>query len=278
MKHYLLKLFALFILLVTIPVFIFSQESYEDYLDRRYDTGRENNSGVNTDEHSKTSEDTTLSEIRPVAREDLLEDLRNAVRDEIDVSLSKERKARTKNINKNDIVNQVRSIVKEEIEDAIKLKQSRYLKRHTMEAGGFISYQTRGVDSSESDYNKILRVFPQFSYFFTSNLAITMKGEAEFNLTNKTKAYSGGIGPKFVFGITEKDTICFYADMMLGFSHNSLVNDKVGYRYSNGMGLKFLMNSGVILNAGVQLVFDNLGSTKGFQNVVVPTVGITAWF
>jgi len=39
------------------------------------------------------------------------------------------------------------------------------------------------------------------------------------------------------------------------------------------------MSNGVIINAGVQLIFDNLGeSVEGFQNIIVPTVGITAWF
>ena len=45
------------------------------------------------------------------------------------------------------------------------------------------------------------------------------------------------------------------------------------------MGIKFGMTSGLIFNAGVQLVFDNLGeNVSGFQNIIVPTIGITAWF
>jgi len=263
--------FSLIMLAVfLIQTLTFSRESYEDYLDRRYER---------VYPKKNTTRDKPLSEIRPGEREELLDDLRNAVRDEIDDSLSKERKAKKKNINKNDIVNQVRAIVKEEIEDAIKLKQSRYLRRHTIELGGFVSYQVKGVESDENDNNNILKLYPQFSYFLGSNIALTMKGEAELNLTTDTQAYSGGIGPQFVFGITKRDEICFYAEMMGGISRNSALNDKIGYRYSNGMGLKFVMNSGVILNLGVQLVFDNLGdNVTGFQNIVVPTLGITAWF
>ena len=67
--------------------------------------------------------------------------------------------------------------------------------------------------------------------------------------------------------------------MMAGVSRNSEINDKIGFRYANGMGFKFVLSSGIIFNAGVQLVFDNLGeNVSGFQNIIVPTIGITAWF
>jgi len=145
--------------------------------------------------------------------------------------------------------------------------------------GGFVSYQAKGVDSDEQDNNNILKVFPQFAFFVNNNIALAMKGEAEFNLTNDTEAYSGGAGPQFIFGITKRDDVCFYAEIMAGVSRNSQISEEIGYRYSNGFGLKFVLSSGVIFNAGVQLVFDNLGQNMtGFQTVVVPTIGITAWF
>ena len=99
-------------------------------------------------------------------------------------------------------------------------------------------------------------MFPQFALFLDNNIAFAVKGEAELNLTNNTQAYSGGAGPQFVFGITKKDDVCFYADIMAGVSRNSQVSDKIGYRYSNGFGLKFVLTSGVIFNAGVQIIFD----------------------
>lgn len=249
---------------------IYGRESYEDYMNQK-------NKVKNKDIEIKR--DKPLSEISPDDREELLDELRGAVREELDQSIKDEKKDKNKKINQAKFVDEVRSIVKEEIEDAIRIKQSKYLRRYTLELGGFVSYQAKGVDSNETDNNNILKVFPQFAFFLDNNIALAIKGEAELNLTNNTQAYSGGIGPQFVFGLTKKDDVCFYADIMAGISRNSQVSNKIGYRYSNGFGLKFVMTSGVIFNAGVQLIFDNLGNQKtGFQNVIVPTVGITAWF
>lgn len=245
---------------------IYGRESYEDYMNK-------NNKDI------EIKRDKPLSEINPDDREELLDELRGAVRDELDQSIKDDKGDKEKKINQGKFVDEVRSIIKEEIEDAIRIKQSRYLRKYTLELGGFVSYQAKGVDSSEQDNNNILKVFPQFSFFLDNNIALAVKGEAEFNLTNKTKAYSGGLGPQFVFGITKRDDICFYADIIAGISRNSEINNKIGYRYSNGFGLKFVLSSGVIFNTGVQLIFDNLGqNVSGFQNVIVPTIGITAWF
>ena len=253
-----------------IPGIISARESYEDYLERY----NKNISG-----ETVVSRDKPLSEIRPGDRDILLDELRGAVREEIDQGIVNEKTEGSRTINNNKFVEDVRRIVKEEIEDAIKIKQLRYLKRGTAEVGGFLSFQARGVDSNENDNNNILRVYPQFAYFLSNNIAIAVKGEAEFNLTNDTQAYHAGAGPQFVFGITKNDDICFYADMMAGISRNTSISDKYGYRYSNGIGLKFITVSGVIFNMGVQLVFDNLGkNAAGFQNLIVPTIGITAWF
>jgi hypothetical protein len=250
---------------------ISARESYEDYLER-YDRNRKGQSSV--------SRDRPLSEIRPGERDTLLDELRGAVREEIDQSIvNEDNKEGSRTINSNKLVEDVRRIVKEEIEDAIKIQQMRYLKGGTVELGGFLSYQARGVDSNEEDNNNILRVYPQLSIFLSNNIAFAVKGEAEFNLTTDTEAYHAGAGPQFVFGITKNDDICFYADMIAGVSRNTSISDELGYRYSNGIGLKFITMSGVIFNMGVQLVFDNLGeNATGFQNIIVPTIGITAWF
>jgi len=263
---------SIFILLILPAIFglISARESYEDYLERY----NKSNKG-----DTRITRDKPLSEIRPGERDTFLEELRGAVREEIDQSIVKERRESSQKVNNNKFVEDVRRIVKEEIEDAIKIKQSKYLKKGTFEIGGFLSYQARGVDSDKDDNNNILRVYPQLAYFLSSNIAFALKGEAEFNLTNDTQAYHAGAGPQFVFGITRNDDICFYADMMAGVSRNTQVSDKYGYRYSNGVGLKFISTSGVIFNIGVQLVFDNLGeNATGFQNIIVPTIGITAWF
>lgn len=249
---------------------IYARESYEDYMERKYRGNRQD---------IRVKRDRPLSEIDPAEREDLLDELRGAVREEIDQSIREDKGDERKRINESRFIEDVRSIVREEIEDAIKIKQGRYLKKGTVEVGGFLSYQARGVDSDKDDNNNILKIFPQFAYFLSDNVAIALKGEAEFNLTTDKQAYAGGAGPQFVFGITKRDDVCFYADMMAGVSRNTELNDKFGYRYSNGMGLKFVLTSGIIFNAGVQLVFDNLGEdVSGFQNIIVPTIGITAWF
>lgn len=257
-------------MLLLITAGINARESYEDYMDQKYRGSSDN---------IRVKRERPLSEIDPAEKEDLLDELRGAVREEIDHSIKEDKGDDKKNVNESKFIEDVRAIVREEIEDAIKIKQGRYLQSGTVEIGGFLSYQARGVDSDEEDNNNILKVFPQFAFFLGNNIAFALKGEAEFNLTTDTQAYAGGAGPQFVFGITKRNDVCFYADMMAGISRNTQINDELGYRYSNGMGLKFVMTSGVIFNAGVQLVFDNLGeSVTGFQNIIVPTIGITAWF
>ena len=258
------------ILITAIGGTLLARESYEDYIDQR---------NKNYDDDYNISRDKPLSEIKPEDREDVLDEIRGAVREEIDSSLKEEKSREKKSVIENDFVEQVRGIVREEIEDAIKIKKSKYLKPGTFEIGGFVSYQARGVDSDKEDNNNILKVFPQFAYFFDENIAFAVKGEAEFNITTGTQAYFAGLGPQYVFGVTKKEDICFYTEIMAGISRNSAINDKIGYRYSNGFGFKFIMSNGLIINAGVQLIFDNLGENKtGFQNLIVPTVGITAWF
>jgi len=250
---------------------IYGRESYEDYMDQK------NKNSYNKD--IEIRRDKPLSEINPEDREELLDELRGAVREELDQSISNEKNDRDKKINQSKFVEEVRAIVKEEIEDAIRIKQSKYLNKYTVELGGFISYQAKGVDSDENDNNNILKIFPLCAFFIDNNVALAAKGEAEFNLTTDTQAYSAGMGPQFIFGITKQDDVCFYAEIMAGISRNSEVSDEFGYRYSNGFGLKFVMTSGVIFNMGVQLIFDNLGdNVTGFQNIIVPTFGITAWF
>lgn len=267
-----MKFFSLAILLIIIiSSTIYGRESYEDYMSQ--------SDNKSSNKNIEIKRDKPLSEVRPEDREELLDELRGAVREELDESIKDEKERKDKNLNQSKFVEEVRSIVKEEIEDAIRIKQSKYLRKYTVELGGFVSYQAKGVDSDEQDNNNILKVFPQFAFFVNNNIALALKGEAEFNLTNDTQAYSGGAGPQFIFGITKRDDVCFYAEIMAGISRNSQISNEIGYRYSNGFGLKFVLSSGVIFNAGVQLVFDNLGQNMtGFQTVVVPTIGITAWF
>ncbi|MCP4132479.1 MAG: hypothetical protein GY754_16015 [bacterium] len=242
----------------------FSREHYEDY---------------RSDRKRYERRDRPLSEIREEDREDILDDLRGAVREEIDESMSKERKASKKKIDESKLIQDVRQIVREEIEDAIKIKDSAYLKAGTWEVGGFFSFQVKALAGSTADNNTKLKLFPMVSYFLLTNLALGLKGEADLNLTTGTQSYTVGLGPQFIFGIDKADEICFYTTISLGVSIDTSRSSSLGYRFANELGVKFVLTSGVILNTGLMLVFDNGGdSMTGFQNLIIPAIGITAWF
>jgi len=242
----------------------YAQKSYEDYVQVR---------------DRKMNRDRPLSEIRTGENEDVLDEVRGAVRDEIDDSISKERKASKKKIDKSKFIRDIRQIVREEIEDAIKIKGKRYLTEKTFEIGGFLSYQSKGIESNSADNNSIIKIFPMMSFFVHSNVAIWVKGAAMINLTSNTTSYNAGIGPQFIFALDRAEEICFYTTVFAGASKNSALKDSIGYRYGNELGLKFILTSGVILNLGVMIVFDNAGDkVTGFQNIIEPTIGISAWF
>lgn len=254
-----------------------SRESYEDYRDVRDTYNRRDYHGEENAEVEKR--DKPLSEQKTGEREDLLDELRGAVRDEIDDSISKERKASKKNIDRDKLIVDVKKIVREEIEDAIKIKEKRYLSFGTIEVGGFISFQALGLESSEKDINYILQLFPIFNFFVHSNIALSLKTEMNFNLTTNTQLFNINLGPMFVFGLNKDDSICFYASMYLGISMNTSISTDIGWRYSNELGIKFILTSGVTLNIGLMIIFDNGGQeVTGFSNMFVPGIGITAWF
>ncbi len=173
----------------------------------------------------------------------------------------------------------MRRIVREEIEDAIKIRDKKYLVGGTWEAGGFISAQFKGLSSDENDNNFRFKVLPLVNYFLGRNLALSLRGEADFNITAGSQVYYVGAGPMFAFGIDKKEHFCFYTTIYAGMSVNTALSDSYGFRYGNEIGLKFILTSGVILNLGVMMAFDNAGEgVSGFQNIIIPTMGITAWF
>lgn len=253
-----------------------AKETYEDY---RTDQSKFYNERSLYRPRKRYNYNKPLSEMKTGERKNFMEDLRGAVRDEIDQSISKERRASKKKISEGKLIKEVRKIVREEINEAIRMKEKSYLYPGTFEAGGFVSLQTKGLEGSSSDNNFIVKVFPMISYFLGKNIALGVKGEAEFNFTTKKNSYNVGIGPQFVFGLTKKDDVCFYATIFAGVSSNSsLESNQFGYRYGNEMGIKFVLSSGVIFSLGAMIVFDNAGSIEGFQNIIVPALGITAWF
>lgn len=257
-----------------LSVLLFSQaygrDSYEDYIDRKNKTDYY--------EYNEIKSDRVLSDIKPDERDVLLDELRGVVREELNGNPDSEKKAVKKNNKNSRFAEDVRSIVKEEIDEAIRIKQGRYPAGRIFETGVLFSYKAKGAGSDDNDDN-ILKVFPQVSFFIDKNVALALKGGVDFNLTDKTRAYSVCAGTQFVYGITKTDDVCLYADIMAGISRNSEISNDTGFRYSNGFGLKFVTVVGVSFNAGVQLVFDNLDdSVTGFQKSVEPVIGITAWF
>lgn len=241
-----------------------AEKSYEEYMEIR---------------ERKVNRDRPLSEIRTGENEDVMDEVRGAVRDEIDDSMNKERKASKKKIDKSKFIRDIRQIIREEIEDAIKIKGKRYLAEKTFELGGFLSYQSKGLESNSSDNNTIIKIYPMMSYFVHPNVAIWLKGAAVINLTSNVTSYNAGIGPQFIFPLNRAEDICVYTIIFAGASKNSTLKDSIGYRYGNELGFKFILTSGVILNLGVSIVFDNAGDkVTGFQNIIEPTIGISAWF
>ena len=124
-----LKKISIYLLCLVIGVLstsinINARESYEDYMERK---SKKDSSVI-------IKRDKPLSEIDPSEKESILDELRGAVREELDQSL-KEEKLKKKKVSESQFVEEVRAIIREEIEDAIKIKQSRYLKKWTVEIG-----------------------------------------------------------------------------------------------------------------------------------------------
>ncbi len=253
-----------------------AQESYEDY---RYARDKNNRQYPGAKKKDYVRREKPLSDVKSVDSEGFFDDLRGAVREEIDSSISKERKASKKVINENKLIGDIRRIVKEEIEDAISIRDKKYLSQFTWEAGGYISAQFKGLSSNADDNNYRFKILPVVNFFLLKNMALGLRGEADINITTGSQVYNVGAGPMFVFGIDKKERFCFYTSIFIGMSYNTAVTNKIGLRYGNEIGLKYILTSGVILNLGIMVAFDNAGDNiSGFQNLYVPTLGITAWF
>jgi hypothetical protein len=254
---------------------IYAQESYEDYRYERDRANREN--PVKRDRYIRRDE--PLSEVRAGEKANLYDDRRGAIPEENDPSINKESKAGKKSINENELIKDVRRIVREEIQDAIKIRDKKYLVGGTWEMGGFVSATVMGLSTDEEDNNFRFKVLPLINYFLGQNIALSLRGEADFNMTANQQIYYGGAGPMFAFAIDRKEHFIFYTTIYAGVSVNNTLEKQYGFRYGNEMGMKFVLTSGVILNLGAMMAFDNGGDQMdGFQNIIIPTFGITAWF
>jgi len=281
MFRYKRLILMLVVLFLASFVALYARQSYEDYRGERNSENYNSSSNKKTDINKRTNfveKDKPLSEINAGERDEFIQELRKEVKDEIDKSLRKERKAKKKKINKDEIISDVKKIVKDEINNAILVKQKKYLARNTLEFGGFISFFVTGLNSDSTDNNWLLQVFPVFNWLIIPNVALAVKGEITFNITTGTQQYVASAGPMFTFGVNKADTIVLYAAIYGGISYNSALTNKLGFRFINEFGIKFIFNPGVALTLGVQVIFDNAGDNiTGFQNLYMPAIGVTAW-
>ena len=256
-------LFILVILMMQFALSDLYSESYEDFRDQR--------DFVNIDNIRRA--EGPLADIKNPQRVDFLQDLRGAVRDEIDTSMSKERKAKRTNIDEDRIIRDVRRIVKEEIEDAIRIKEAEYLSAGTIELGGSISAQFDGLGSGNSSRFQIL---PVFNYFFVQGFGLSFKGEVDMSFDKNDEInYNICAGPIFVFGLNRRNSVCFFTGIYAGVVSN---DRDLGFRYANEMGFKFVLTRGVLLSASLMVAVD-LHDRKGdLENKIMPAIGITAWF
>ncbi len=209
-----------------------------------------------------------------------MDDLREAVSDEIDSAMSKERKASTRKIqNKSKLIQEVRQIVRKEIEEAINLKQKAYLSKGIIEIGGFFSLQVAAIEGNEQDNHLIIKFLPSCTYYFLPSFGINVRVGIDINLTTNIQNYYGLVGPQFVFPMDRREKFLFFTTFLIGITYSSNIGQPLGYRFGNDLGIKFIFSMGFAINVGLMIAFDNAGQTvSGFQDLIVPTIGITAWF
>ena len=282
MKKFLFKIFLL-ILMTQFTLSGLHSESYEDFLDQRDSANRTR--FVSTDSNPPQRIERPLADIREGERSSFLEDLRGAVRDEIDATIGIERKPAVNEttIDEDRLIRDVRRIVKEEIEDAIRIKEMRYGSSGTFEAG--VSFASEfEIFSSTNFKNSRLQVQPLINYFLLDGFGLSLKGGAGLSVTDLAENWNLGIGPIFTFGLNRSDTMHFFTGIYAGIT--SIKEDrrgsdsKYGLRYSNEFGVKFELARGILLSTSVMMGFDfiNGSSRDNFKSSVMPMVGITAWF
>ncbi|MCL2025826.1 MAG: hypothetical protein FWG92_03370 [Leptospirales bacterium] len=197
--------------------------------------------------------------------------LRGSIRDEVHGGL-------TSIETNSDLDEVIRKIVREEIKEAQKREKKKYASEGVFEIGGFFSVLLDGPSSVNGGENaNIILTSAIMNYFVVDNLAFSLRGSGDFDISNNQQFYYIGMGPMFAFGIDRFNEISFYCAVYIGTTINSFVEDKYGMRYTSEIGLKFGLGK-AILNVGLSAAFENSkASDATFNRFLNPMIGITVW-
>ncbi len=254
------------------------KESYEDY---------------SADEITR---DAPLSDVT-TSDDRIYKNLRGSIRDEIDETMSRERKEKEQGIDSGRINRDVRKIVREEISSASGTASKKYLRKWTFEFGGSVDFSTffdhteshkDYDDAEETPEGKKLYVLnrdkyvtgnPFINVFLFKNIAASVDSVINYNVTRNKFRYSIGAGPLFVFGLNSAETVCFFAGVSLGYHYDRDATVKYdGLLYSNKAGLKFTVSPGMIINCGIMGTVRSKGiKFDDFYMELNPFVGFSTW-
>jgi len=200
--------------------------------------------------------------------------LRNSIKDEVNRGLLEPDSMETNS----DLDETIRKIVREEIKKTLQRERKKYLTAGVFEIGGYVSGQLHspysGTGGNRTDTILTAGVM---NIFIINNLALSFKGEGDFDITNNHQLYYIGIGPMFAFGLDSSNQIAVYFSIHGCFRVNSFFKDKYRQRYANEIGFKLGLGR-AILNIGLSVGFENdKMKSLNFTVDVNPMIGITTW-
>lgn len=258
-KQFFLLSAVIMIVLFSLPVF--SYDSYEDYraLNEREVEVVQEDVGKIVKQHSEVS-----GELRKNVRGEIYGNLDEATFNEI------VRKA----VNK-----EIRRIAQEEAERSVRRACQTYPAMGIWEIGGFFGGVIKSKDYATGKSSNSVNFAGVINYFFSNNIAASLKGDGNFNISQNDQIYALEFGPMFAFALDSQKIASFYVAVYGGVTVNSFLSDKYGVRYANEVGFKFAIAQGVNINVGLNIAFDNNKfNASGFETIVNPAIGVTAWF
>ncbi|MCL2026114.1 MAG: hypothetical protein FWG92_04835 [Leptospirales bacterium] len=219
--------------------------------------------------------DSSNAEYKAVAKTNepwgIYDGLRDTIRDEVHRGLVSVE-------TNSDLDNVIRKIVREEIKEALQREKRKYATEGVFEIGGHFSVLL-DAPSSISNGGKAHTIFASgvMNYFLLNNLAFSLKGGGEFDISNNHQFHHIGMGPLLACGIDRSNQVSFYCAVYIGTIVNSFIEDKYGMRYTSEIGLKFGFGK-AILNVGLSATFENSNvSDITFNKFINPMIGITVW-